>query len=203
MKSDEIWEIWWNHTFHDFIRFHQISSDFIRFHQISSGFIRFLIHTKTNKLFKKCYSTLFQEFCFTENIPEELVGTNLCLMEKHEKQKTRNHLTCSYLFPKVWKQVPFPKVPGTPSKQSFGLFIPFPKGLKTSSLSQGSRDTKQTIIWTVHTFSQRSENKYPFPRFQRHQANNHLNCSCPFSRAQKLLIPFPKGSSCCLSCFCP
>ena len=79
--------------------------------------------------------------------------------------QANNHLACSYLFPKVWKQVPFPKVPETPSKQLFELFIPFPKGLKKGTLSQGSRDTKQTIIWTVHALSQGPKSCwYPFPR---------------------------------------
>ena len=99
---------------------------------------------------------------------------------RFQRHQANNHLTCSYLFPKVWKQVPFPKVPETPSKQSFELFIPFPKGLKTSSLSQGSRDTKQTIIWTVHTFSQRSENKFPFPIHTLSQGPK--SCWYPFPR---------------------
>ena len=100
---------------------------------------------------------------------------------------------------------PFPNGPETESKPSIELFIPFPKGSKTSSLC---------------------------PRAQKQKANNQLDCSYPFSRAQRLsihfpkgleteskqsfglfipflkgpkaahTIPFPKGCSCCWSCFC-
>ena len=93
-----------------------------------------------------------------------------------QKQKANNHLNCSYPFSMVQEKFPFPKGPETESKQSLELLLLFLKGPKASS---------------------------PFPRAQKQKANNHLRCSYPFSRAQRWPIPSPKGCSCCWSCFCP
>ena len=148
MKSDEKYV---------FIRFHQISPDFIRFHQISNPhkkpincsknvtipFSKSFVSQKTS--LRNWYVLAFASWKNMRNRKQKIIWPVHIFSQRSEKKfpfprfqrhQANNHLTCSYLFPKVWKQVPFPKVPETPSKQSCELFIPSPKGLKTSSLSQ-------------------------------------------------------------------
>ena len=135
---------------------------------------------------------------------QELVGTTPCLMENTWETESKQSIELFIPFPKGPKSnPPFPMAQKQKAHHQLNCSYPFPRVQKQVPFAQGPRNREETIIWTVHTLSQGSKDcPYTFPRAQKQKSNNHLDCSYPFSRVQRLPIPFPKGCSCCWSCFC-